>query len=160
MQWSASLSLSLLLFSFSLHHILLPLTTIPILMETWVSPFTNWLFPKQATKAQEGGQSVTGALDDRSHQALQKAHAHDPLHITPNIDQGKKPHHEHQPPQLLPTPSDPIKSEPLQPTAHDVEPDTSKVIITIIKRARQVVDYQPQMDKYFRKALTSHVCPY
>lgn len=73
---------------------------------------------------------MTGALNDGSHQVLQKAQARDPLDITPNIDQGKKPHHEHQPLQPFPTPSNPIKSEPLQPTALDVDPDAaSKVLL-------------------------------
>ncbi|KAI9239836.1 MAG: hypothetical protein BYD32DRAFT_434517 [Podila humilis] len=100
-------------------------------METWVSPFTNWLFPKQATQTHKEGYGVTGALDDRSHQALQKAQARDPLDITPNIDQAKKPHHEHQPPQPFPTPSDPIKSEPLQPTAFDVDADTASKLAAV-----------------------------
>ncbi|KAG0098360.1 inositol polyphosphate 5-phosphatase, partial [Podila epicladia] len=92
-------------------------------METWVSPFTNWLFPKQATQAAqttqtEEDQGVAGALDDRSHQGSQETQAQDQADTdtTPNTDHGK-PHHEHQPSlhALRPTQADPIKSEALQP---------------------------------------------
>ncbi|KAF9329681.1 inositol polyphosphate 5-phosphatase [Podila minutissima] len=93
-------------------------------METWVSPFTNWLFPKQATQTAQTTQTqedqgVTTALDDRSHhQGSQESQAQAQAHTdtTPNIDHGK-PRHEHQPSlhALRPTQTDPIKSEAQQP---------------------------------------------
>lgn len=107
-------------------------------METWVSPFTNWLFPKQATQTAQTTQTqedqgVATALDDRSHhQGSQESQAQAQAHTDtiPNTDHGK-PHHEHQSSlhALRPTQTDPIKSEAQQPQpSQHSNVDHSKVI--------------------------------